>query len=195
MPAKVDHKQRRAEIVEAALQCLADGGPSALTIRRIAAELGGSVTTVTHYYTSRDKILADLMVRVASEWHSELEDIKRGAGDPATRLWQTLEWLLPTEEVGQREERMRFAVLAAHQTELFEPLRTRFNAEIEDHLAECLKPFLEPAQIEDAVQVLRVFVAGVVLSYVEYPELWPPDRQVAMLKQALRLMGLPAPAG
>lgn len=193
MPQKVDHDQRRTEIVRAALQCLAEGGPSALTIRRIAGELGGSVTTVTHYYDSRDDILADLKATLAIEWHNELMDIKDIAADPATRLWQTLVWLLPIEEGGQREERMRLAVLAARDVALLEPLRTEFNAEIEAYLAECLAPFLDEDLVDDAVLVLRAFIDGVVLIYNEFPEKWPPERQLQLMGRALSLMQLPAP--
>jgi len=191
MPRHVDPEERREAIVDAAMRCLAESGPKALTIRGIAKEMGGSVTTITHYYPSRQDIITDLNFRLEEEWKTEMGELKTSHDDPAKRLWNTLDWLLPIDEVAKREEQMRLALLASHEVELLQPAREQFNRQIEDFLADCLKPFLPEDDVRPAVDSLRAFISGIILSCAEFPDEWTPERQRRLLSDNLRLMGLP----
>jgi len=49
----VDHEDRRREIVRAAIEVVKKHGYQGLTLRSLAAQMGGSSTLVTHYFRSR----------------------------------------------------------------------------------------------------------------------------------------------
>ena len=52
MPKIVDHAQRRADVIAATWQVIADEGMEATTMRRIAEAAGCSTGLVTHYFDS-----------------------------------------------------------------------------------------------------------------------------------------------
>lgn len=57
MPKIVDHEQRRREIAEAVYRIAAADGVAAVSMRRVATELGLSLGAVQHYFASRDEML------------------------------------------------------------------------------------------------------------------------------------------
>jgi len=58
VPKRVDHEQRRREIVQAAWRLIARGGFEAMTMREIAAEAGYANGALKHYFSSKDDLLA-----------------------------------------------------------------------------------------------------------------------------------------
>lgn len=58
MPKRVDHDQRRRDIVEAAWRLIARGGFEAMTMREIAAEAGFANGALKYYFSSKDELLA-----------------------------------------------------------------------------------------------------------------------------------------
>lgn len=58
MPKRVDHDQRRKEIVEAAWRLIGRGGFEAATMREIAAEAGFANGALKYYFSSKDDLLA-----------------------------------------------------------------------------------------------------------------------------------------
>lgn len=192
MPRFVDPEERRQEIIEASLRRLAEKGPKALTIRGIAEEMGMSVTAVTHYYDNRQAIIEDINRTLDEEWLEELAELRTDHEDPAERLWSLLDWLLPIDEVAQREEKIRMALLAQDEIELIGPARQHFSSMVETEIADCLESLIPGDDVPRVVQTIRVFLSGIVLSCAEYPEEWPPERQRQALADILRLIGLPA---
>lgn len=57
MPKRVDHEQRRREIIEAAWRLVARGGFAAATMREIAAEAGFANGGLKYYFDSKDDLL------------------------------------------------------------------------------------------------------------------------------------------
>jgi AcrR family transcriptional regulator len=57
VPKRVDHEQRRREIVEAAWRLVARGGFAAATMREIAAEAGFANGALKYYFDSKDDLL------------------------------------------------------------------------------------------------------------------------------------------
>lgn len=58
MPRAVDPEERRREISNAVFTLAIERGFGEVTIRAVAAELGASTTVVTHYFASRDEMIA-----------------------------------------------------------------------------------------------------------------------------------------
>jgi TetR/AcrR family transcriptional repressor of bet genes len=53
-------EKRRAELVQAAIRCLAEGGMAAFKMERIAAEAGVSLGLLPHYFQSKTALLAEV---------------------------------------------------------------------------------------------------------------------------------------
>jgi AcrR family transcriptional regulator len=53
-------EKRRADLVQAALRCLAEGGMAAFKMERIAAEAGVSLGLLPHYFKSKTELLAEV---------------------------------------------------------------------------------------------------------------------------------------
>ena len=57
---------RRADLVAASLDVIANDGLAGATLRRIAAHMGASTGSITHYFDGRDALLVEA-VRTAHE--------------------------------------------------------------------------------------------------------------------------------
>jgi len=71
---------RRNEILEAALRVVADGGPDAITFRRVADRAKVPLGSLTYYFESREDLLREafrLYLSEATRFLSDLESEKR----------------------------------------------------------------------------------------------------------------------
>lgn len=191
MPRHVDHDQRRREILEATWRVLGERGVKGLSFRAIANELGGSTTLVTHYFDSQADLIQELAVYFSTAADAEIAELEEGAGTPYERLLILLEWLVPSTEDGVVQERARIVLLADRLagedlSENFEVWETKTRELLRNHLEE----MVSTEELELRVEMLRVLTNGLTLSAIEHPELWPGDRQLAIIRQAVADMGL-----
>ena len=54
--------------------------------------------------------------------------------------------------------------------------------------------FVDPADLEGMVDLLRAWTSGVVLSAEEHPEIWTPERQLQALDRFVSSLSLPLSA-
>lgn len=186
MPKYVDPVARRREIADAAVRILARGGASALTLRSLADELGGSITLITHFYANRDDLFDAIVDDRISQYESELAELEDGAS-PEDRLRILLEWMLPGDDDSTSREAGRIALVphageSASIQRFFDVMETTMRRLLTERVAE-LDLAVDP---DLAVAFLRSTINGIVLSRVEHPELWPAERQRAALQLALR---------
>jgi AcrR family transcriptional regulator len=190
MPRYVDHEDRRAQIVQATLEILADRGPRGLTFRAVASKLGGSSTLITHYFATRQALL-DAIVETMSDWPSELADLEMDTDDEAERLRRFLIWMVPSTEFGRMQERGRINLLGEpdaklHTRHIFES----WDAEVRDLFRHHLRNLVPADEMELKVDVLRSVTNGLTLSAIEHPDHWPLDRQTAVIDESLAALGL-----
>ncbi|VXB14259.1 TetR/AcrR family transcriptional regulator [Aeromicrobium sp. 9AM] len=190
MARHVDHVERKREIAQAAIRILGRGGTSALTLKSLAEELGGSITLVTYFFSSRAEIFAAVVDDLVAGWDEELAQLEEGA-DAVGRLKILLEWLLPLDPEDVANESGRIALIP-HRGEhasidrFFDVMEYRMRGLLRSHLMG-----LVPAnELEAAVSLLRATVNGVVLSTVEHPNLWSRDDQLAVIDAAMRSLSL-----
>ena len=88
MPRKVDHDERRREIIEAVIRITLKGGLGAATFREVAAEAGVSVRLVQYYFGGKDELL------LRTQQHVAMRSVER-----------LRQWMLATD--GSPRERMR----------------------------------------------------------------------------------------
>jgi AcrR family transcriptional regulator len=74
-------------ILEAAGRLLAAGGPAAVQVRAVAAEVGVSDAAVNHHFGTREQLLSALLrfggTKLKSQLHAALGKLTEGPADPA----------------------------------------------------------------------------------------------------------------
>ena len=191
MPIFVDHDERRVQIVTAALQVLGEQGFAKFTLKAVGAQMGGSVTLVTHYFPTRDELLDAVLEWVLAEARATQEDLL-GITDPHERLEAVVRYFLPMTDDSLMIERARVAV-ASHRKS--EPLIADHTERIDPVMREVVRrgveDFVPPERLEATIDLIRLWTAGVVLTTIEHPEAWTPERQIEALQQFVALIDLP----
>ncbi|MER5756753.1 TetR family transcriptional regulator C-terminal domain-containing protein [Streptomyces sp. NPDC002088] len=195
MPRVVDRGERKRHIARTALRILQTEGPAGVTLRRIAEDLGGSITLVTHFYGSRDELMEAVLEAAFADYEVELERLERGA-DARERLLILVQWMLPLDEEGRLQEKGRLLMLGQLGPD---PAVRRFVDAMEARMTGLLRQHLSPlvpaTEVDGMVDVLRVMTNGMALSVVERGERWPASHQRATLNAVVAALGLDVPAG
>lgn len=188
MPRVVDHDARRREIANITMRILARDGAAGVSVRNIAAEMGGSPTMVTHYYPNRQALMTDLAHQYCNMWQNALDEIDTLHTEPRARLRAFMAWLLPLTEQGHEEERARIALLAADQDPDARSVLLEFDAVVRKMLRDRLRRLLPKRRVTVVADLLRAFASGVVLDAQLDPSAWPAKRQLALLDELLAVL-------
>jgi AcrR family transcriptional regulator len=189
MPRIVDTAKRRAEISAAAIRILSKGGPSALTLRSLAAELKGSITLVTHFFANRDDLFEAIVDDYVACYASELAEMERDF-PPLPRLRRFLAWLIPIDERDREREAGRIALNGLRGEKSIDHFFDAIDRRMRELIAAHLGPLMDPSDIPQAVDFLRACTNGITLSTIEHPKLWTEARQMAVIDTAIRALGL-----
>ncbi|MDR6639497.1 TetR/AcrR family transcriptional regulator [Paenarthrobacter nitroguajacolicus] len=190
MPRQVDPIERRRQITSAAINILATGGASALTLKSLAEELGGSITLVTHFFASREDIFTAVVDDLAESYDSELQALEAGA-DAAGRLKILLEWMVPLSPQDVDQESGRIALISQRHTHqgidhFFEVMENRVRGLLSSHL----EPVVPERDVPQLVDYLRALTNGLALSAVEHPEIWTKERVLGVIHRSIEALGL-----
>jgi len=192
VPRFVDPEQRKNAIIDAASRALAEEGYARFTLRSLARRMGGSSTLVTHYFPTKDEVVSALVDRALAEAEVKSGELA-GIEDPHQRLHAVIEYFLPLDDDALTQERVRVA-LASHRGS--EPALDDFFARMEPGMRDLfrlgLRGLVKPKDVEGLVDVIRAWTNGVVLSVVEHPEIWTPERQLAALELFMNMLPIPS---
>jgi len=83
---KLSPDERRSHILNIALQAFLRDGYSGTSMSRIAAQLGGSKTTLYNYFTSKKELFVAVADREAEKLFDQIFVISEGAGDFPTMI-------------------------------------------------------------------------------------------------------------
>jgi TetR/AcrR family transcriptional regulator, transcriptional repressor of bet genes len=93
-------EKRRADLVQAAIRCLSEGGMSAFKMERIAAEAGVSLGLLPHYFNGKNELLKEVyraaLYEGVNRTIAELAD-KDAAGSPTERLCRIVDAIIDPE--------------------------------------------------------------------------------------------------
>lgn len=184
MPRVVDHEARRRDIANISIRLLARDGAAGLSLRSIAAEMGGSLTMVTHYYANRQELMTDLAHQICDVWRAALVELDEKHREPRDRLRAFMIWLLPVNARGQEEERARLALLADNDPDSRAVL-LEFDDVVREMLRDRLKGLVPKRRVTAVADLLHAVAGGVVLDSQLSPETWPTKRQLALLDDLL----------
>ena len=76
----------RELVLDAAERVMAEHGFEAATLARVVQEAGIPMSSVYHYFGSKDRILLAVMERGADRFFADLPDLSRRPGRPAQHL-------------------------------------------------------------------------------------------------------------
>ena len=84
MPKRVDHAERRRQIVEAVCRITVKGGLASATFREVAAEAGVSVRLVQYYFGTKDELMLSTQRYVAERATMRINERVAAAGSVTT---------------------------------------------------------------------------------------------------------------
>jgi AcrR family transcriptional regulator len=87
----------RDEVKEATIRVIAAEGVPAVTIRRVAREVGRSTSAITHYFADRDELLREAVSETLAERQEQIEATLLTAEDPLVTF---LEWSIEADPHG-----------------------------------------------------------------------------------------------
>jgi AcrR family transcriptional regulator len=88
----------RELVLDAAERVMAEHGFEAATLARVVAEAGIPMSSVYHYFGSKDGILLAVMERGADRFFADLPDLTRRAGRPVQHLARVVSAVIGTLE-------------------------------------------------------------------------------------------------
>lgn len=184
MPRPLDVEKRKSDIARAAFEILGRGGPTGLTLQAVAAELGGSVTKVTHIYPTRAELMrgtVEFYIERASRPGLPDDDV-----DALERLRSALTDMIPQTENRRLQERGRVTIIGDKDHESAKIFADGMERRARDILHRVLAPIVPADDLDAAVDYCRSGVNGITLSTVEHPEHWTPERQQATIDLMIR---------
>ena len=178
MPKIVDHEERRRAIASAAVDAIAANGLSGVKLTDIGRMAGVTTGSIAHYFSDKDAVLAAALEEVCTRLF-----IRIGAPDNPPNIAE-ISQVLPINAERRKEWKVWLAYWgrATHAPSLAQ-IHRQYYAEIETAVADDMvgihpDPHLAAAAIIAAVD-------GIGTRATLEPDLWPEDRQVALLSQLI----------
>ncbi len=147
MPKVVDPSLKRAELVEASWQVIAEDGLKAATLRRVATQAGCSTGQLTHYFSGRRALLVDALRSAHYQAGARMVEASARASTDLERLQAVLLESLPLDGARLREWRLWLAFWAEsmNDPELAEENARRYD-EWHALLLELVRPLFRGAR-------------------------------------------------
>jgi AcrR family transcriptional regulator len=181
MPLDVDAEARLNAIAEATIEQARHAGPRAVTIRTVAARLGGSTTKITHYVRTRGELMANAVRRVEQQWRPELTEVLTGRSG-RDRLAALIDWWTTGTAKYNVFRLMWVEMLAMRDSDeaVGRALQQEAHAERDEMVAALTEARMADPQL--SADMLYLLLRGINISTVEDPETWPVERgrQVAL---------------
>jgi AcrR family transcriptional regulator len=164
---RADPAVRRREVLEAALELMAEQGYAGASLRKLAAKLGMQQPSLYHYFTSKQDLVEQIiatfagdMLALASEIPTKLEDTPAWIRDSVLALYAR-----PTHPLFVR---VVFSV-ARIEPRYGKLLREIFVDRVEMAMRLFARPFVERGEIEEHVAVFsaRMTINAIGLKLME----------------------------
>ncbi|MEU7278439.1 TetR/AcrR family transcriptional regulator [Streptomyces sp. NPDC045431] len=195
MPIEVDEARRLDEIADATIQVARERGVRSVTIRAVAAQLGGSTAMVTNYVSSRSALMINALRRAERDWAGEMEEVLEGLTGPE-RLQAVARWMCTTERDDEVLRRLLMEIASAGPgagadvEELRRATARRGRDEMGALVAEAGLP--DAALSAD---ILHLLFRGYWLSTLEDPDTWTRERGTRVALALIDLLSRERPSG
>lgn len=187
MPIAVDPQQRLDDIARATFRVAMNVGPRAITVRAVAAELGGSTTLVTNYVPTRHELLFNAIRYIQESWRREQTELAARFDDPMERLTALVSWFTDTGQYDAAARRIWLSVAAQTDDDQLpaDALRADSAAQRADFGKLLADVGVDDQQGADA---LYLALRGFYFATTDDPDLWPPERARLALMRVTDLL-------
>lgn len=172
MPAAIDRDARLDEIAEATVEVATEQGVDAVTIRAVAARMGGSTTVVTRFVASRAALIDNVIRYIEARWNDELRaEVDTRSGTERVRAligWST--------RPGALDQLIRRLWLQTLTTDDDGQPRQVVRDEARHEHARILEAVTGARQEHWVADVLYLALRGYYVSSVEDPARWSDTR-------------------
>jgi AcrR family transcriptional regulator len=186
VPIEVDAGARRDALARATLALAARHGSAGVTIRAVAARLGGSTTLVTNYVPTRAALLLNAVSYMLRQWEDERADALDGVPE-GERLAALTRWSCTTTPDDVAFRRLLVELVAAPEPpEGLAPLVADAR-EHRDELADAarLAGLADPGLTADALFLL---IRGFYSISVQEPGRWSGEQVTAVAERLVALL-------
>jgi AcrR family transcriptional regulator len=189
-PAPGDHEARRRDVSEAVWRVLAAHGFGQLTLRAVAAEMGVSTGMLTHYFATK-RALVQYAHTLAEQNTNVPERPAQGLSSLRAALLDVLP-LTPQATAMNRvwvsfwDAAIGDAELGASETARYQRWRRKLRPHVEAALSAGEIPASSDA--DDIVAAVAALTHGIVVQTLFDPDRFPPDRQILLIDNHLRML-------
>lgn len=189
-PAPGDHEARRRDVSEAVWRVLAAHGFSHMTLRAVAAEMGVSTGLLTHYFATKRAL-----VQYAHTLAEQNTNVPVRPPEGLSSLRKTLLDVLPLTPEATAMNRVWVSFwdaaigdpeLGASETARYERWRSKLRPHVE--AAHATGEIPASSDIEDVVTAAAALTHGIVVQVLFDPDRFPPDRQIRLIDNHLRML-------
>lgn len=193
MPRQVDATGRRDAIAAATMAVVRQEGFAAVTVRRVADQLGTSTTAVTHYLRSRDDLVRLAVGGLLAQRRADAERAVAGA-DHDGALRSLIEWA--TSDVTVADQRVWLDLVSGGHTDpVLRELLDEFNAWWDTMLARMAARWVKDRcgdlSARQLADVVAVIVDGTIVAAFE-GQPWSSTRVARTRDLLLAPLGLVA---
>lgn len=184
MPAEIDRAKRLDDIARATLEIARERGPRGVTVRAVAASLGGSTTLVTKYLPTRPLLLGNAFRYVRENW-SESSAEALGESTGKERIHALARWSLQTVDDDATIRQLWIEALASgnRAVEGLDLPQLQAHSEHEDIGAIVEQGLGE--RWDWLVDTLFLVFRGYYLSSIEDPQRWRTQRAAEAVARLL----------
>ncbi|QKY70797.1 TetR/AcrR family transcriptional regulator [Lentibacillus sp. CBA3610] len=180
MPKKIDHAERKDQIVEAAFRIIHYYGFEKTTLRVIAKEAKLSLGSVQHFFPKQKDIYMyamDVIYKRFEERMKKVEQADQGVFENAVRMIKQIVQVNTEEERIENDIWVKFSLMATMNSD-YQGSKNEFR-EINLNFAKDILRMLHnngyiqnPINIEDSANSLIIFIHGLVFESVIYANLY-----------------------
>ncbi len=190
MPARGDHDARREDVSEAVWSVLSRCGVGGLTLRSVAAEMGATTGLVSHYFPTKQALIAH--ARCVAETRTSTMDRRIGTAPGYESLRAALLDVLPLtpETVAMSKAWVSFwdaaigdVDLHDSETQRYRTWRTRLAAHIE--VAQARHELVGTISPDSLSVIVGSFAHGLVVQALFDPTRLTAEHQTMLLDQFL----------
>jgi len=183
MPIIVDHAQRRCEVLDVAIDLIAEGGVDRASVRSIAERTGCSTAIVSHYFRNKAELLQLAFERTIEQTRQRVDQ----AISDGCSTSRALEVLLPLNPSAARSWKIWFAFWGMALSDLkYRRIQATHGREGQQIIRRVLDvcgdvPRASAGGRDKQAGRLLPMIAGIAALATYDPEGWPPKRQRAIL--------------
>jgi AcrR family transcriptional regulator len=200
LPRVVDHEERRAQIADAAWRVISRLGIEGASLQSIAAELGSTTGTVSHYFRSKDAIVSFAFEIKTAALFREIERAvdREKPGLPRLRLaLARMTPVLTASRATTGPATLSYWGLAVTQpsfAKLHRKSYGQWQALVQRFLREAIATEQIPTKIDVTAEasLLMTFVDGLVVGAVLEPRRVSPKAAALMLDEMIHRLSLVA---